>query len=238
MSAILRTALALLLLAAPAAAGERGFTLRADPSLVASGLMDFILPRFSLKTGVQVTLTEDAADAVLGPGGKRAAISGPDSIHRITAEGEHASRFADWLLSDIGQRTVADFPPYSGAATGEAATDDAGFEGNARLGEELALTHCGRCHVVSEANRMSGIGSTPSFAALRGFADWDTRFAGFFTLNPHPSFTQIAGVTPPFPPERPAHIVPVELTMDQLDAILAYVTVLEPADLGAPVQVQ
>ena len=62
-------------------------------------------------------------------------------------------------------------------------------------GEKLTLLHCGRCHVVSERNRFGGIGSTPSFAALRGAADWEERFRAFYALNPHPAFTQIPDVT-------------------------------------------
>ena len=85
---------------------------------------------------------------------------------------------------------------------------------------------------------MLGIGSTPSFFVLRALKDWDIRFQTFYSLNPHPSFTQIAEVTEPFPVDRPSPIVPVELTLDEFDAILAYVSALKPADLGAPLQLQ
>ena len=57
-------------------------------------------------------------------------------------------------------------------------------------------------------------------------------------LNPHPAFTQVADVTPPFHEERPPPIIPVEMTLDDLQAILAYVAALEPADLGAPIRHQ
>jgi hypothetical protein len=81
---------------------------------------------------------------------------------------------------------------------------------------------------------MNAIGSTPSFAVLRALPDWGARFQGFFALNPHPAFTQVADVTDPFPIDRPPPIIPVEITLDDLEAILAFVAAMEPADLGAP----
>ena len=68
--------------------------------------------------------------------------------------------------------------------------------------------------------------------------NWDTRFETFHLLNPHPSFTQIENVTEPFDPTLPPPIVPLTMTLDDLDAILAYVAGLEAADLGAPIQSQ
>ena len=102
-------------------------------------------------------------------------------------------------------------------------------------GEKLTLAHCGRCHVVNERNRYGGIGSTPSFAALRTVADWEDRFQAFYALNPHPAFTQVAGVTPPFVPERPSPIHPVELTPDEIEAIIEFTRTIAPKDLGAEV---
>ncbi|MEL6577103.1 MAG: hypothetical protein AAFQ81_14560 [Pseudomonadota bacterium] len=102
-------------------------------------------------------------------------------------------------------------------------------------GEKFATYVCGRCHVVSERTRMGGIGSTPSFMALRGFPDWEERFRVFYALMPHPSFTQVEGITPPFPPERPPHIHPVELTEADLERLVEYVRALEPLDLGGTI---
>ena len=42
-------------------------------------------------------------------------------------------------------------------------------------GEKLTLFHCGRCHVINEKNKYGGIGSTPSFGALRTMEDWEDR---------------------------------------------------------------
>lgn len=102
-------------------------------------------------------------------------------------------------------------------------------------GEKLTLVHCGRCHVVSERNRFGGIGSTPSFAALRAAEDWEDRFRAFYALNPHPAFSQVAGVTPPFVPERPSPIHPVELTPAEIETIIDFARTIAPKDLGAEV---
>lgn len=99
-------------------------------------------------------------------------------------------------------------------------------------GEKLAFLHCGRCHVVSPEKRMGGIGSTPSFMVLRTFPDWEERMSAFWTLRPHPSFTQIDGVTEPFAEDRPAHVHPIRLTLDQVERIVAYARTVAPADLG------
>ena len=99
-------------------------------------------------------------------------------------------------------------------------------------GEKLTIVNCGRCHVVSAKNRMGGIGSTPSFAVLRTFDDWEARMKKFWTLRPHPSFTQIDGVTDPFPEHRPPHVHPIRLTLDELGRIIAYTRTIPPAELG------
>lgn len=100
-------------------------------------------------------------------------------------------------------------------------------------GEKLTILNCGRCHVVSPKNRMGGIGSTPSFAVIRTWENWEQKMKAFWTLRPHPSFTQVEGMTNPFPQDRPAHVHPVTLTLQELDAIIAYARTIAPADLGA-----
>jgi len=100
-------------------------------------------------------------------------------------------------------------------------------------GERLTIINCGRCHVVSPKNKMGGIGSTPSFAVLRTFPDWEERMKAFWTLRPHPAFTQVEGVTAPFAEDQPAHVHPIRLTLDELDQIIAYARTVPPADLGA-----
>jgi hypothetical protein len=147
------------------------------------------------------------------------------------------------MTSDIGRRTVAGFAPTTGrrfaVPEGRASADDRPlFEGDVGLGADLSLSLCGRCHVIGPENRMDGIGSTPSFAVLRTLPDWGDRFQQFYVLPPHGAFTAIDDVTAPFDPMRPPPISPVEMTLDDLDAILAYVAVLKAADLGAPLHLQ
>ncbi len=103
-------------------------------------------------------------------------------------------------------------------------------------GEALSLRHCGRCHVIGPANRMGGIGSTPGFAVIRTWTDWEDRMRGFYALNPHPAFTQVAGITEPFPESRPSPIHPLRLTRDEIERIVDYARRVAPADLGAPIR--
>jgi len=105
-------------------------------------------------------------------------------------------------------------------------------------GEKLTIVNCGRCHVVSPKNRMGGIGSTPSFRVLRTFPDWEARMKAFYTLRPHPAFTQIEGVTEPIPEDQPAHVHPIRLTEDELAKIVAYARTIEPADLGGFLEIR
>jgi len=98
-------------------------------------------------------------------------------------------------------------------------------------GERLALRHCGRCHVVSEANKFGGIDSTPSFAALRSLADWQDKFAVFWSVSPHRAVMQIEGLTQPFEPDRPPPMAPITLTKEELEAIQEFVATIPPKDL-------
>jgi len=105
-----------------------------------------------------------------------------------------------------------------------------------RPGEKLTYVNCGRCHVIGERNRMGGIGSTPGFAVMRNWVDWESKMRVFYTLNPHPAFTQVEGVTDPFPAGRPSPIHPIELTEGEIERIVEYARSIDPADLGAPIR--
>ena len=242
---ILCFVLAVLLWPGALGAQDKTFRLSAPQTLVETGFLKHLLPRFSLKTGVRVTVVgeSDEAEAAFGARGTPVFKDQGTLWHISYQRGMHTDRFADWLLSDIGKRTIEAFQPddtpmFSADVSAAKVVVEVSFEGDVVKGEALALAMCGRCHVVNEKNRMNGIGSTPSFGLLRSFADWDHRFQAFFALNPHPSFTQIPDVTPPFSEERPPPISPLMLTLDDLDAILAFVSAMKPADLGAPVQSQ
>jgi hypothetical protein len=232
-----------LLMATMAAAQEapRTFTLAADEDLVQSGLLEYILPRFALKTGRRGELVEGPADLVLTDVPSGGAIFGRDGQSwylDLRSDNDAAQRFADWLRSDIGLRTVESFAPAQGAPFGAVAqeriVEAIVFDGDPVLGAKVAALHCARCHRVSVEDTNS-IGSTPSFMALKALADWSDRFGAFYVLNPHPSFMLVSGVSPDFNPARPPSIVPVILTLDEVEAVQAYVSGLAAADLGAPV---
>ncbi len=232
----------------PLCAAE-GFRLASPPALIESGFLKHLLPRFSLKTGIRIDVVEEGAAAevrLLQQGDGQTIFVGPSGAWQIQITApDHAgtARFSTWLTSDIGQRTISSFvingvAPFSLPSPAQVEVAEVGFEGDVIKGAELSVLHCGRCHTVNEATRFSAIGSTPSFAVLRTMEDWNLRFQSFYTLNPHPAFTQIADVTDPFPIDRPSPIIPIELTITEFEAILAYVSAVPPADLGAPLQHQ
>jgi len=241
----------LLGLAQTARADHKDIILFANPLLMETGLMAFLLPRFSLKTGVKVHL-EPLAEGAPPPsngvilqvarGTGRLVLRGAGKEFSLRLTGPQSSqavRFIDWLLSDIGQRTIAQFAPdgaplFSGAANSDPVVLAMLLPGNVARGETLSYANCGRCHVIGARNRMKGIGSTPSFALLRSFDNWQERFSTFYVLNQHPSFSQIAGITAPFDQTLPPPISPLELTQGDLDDITAFAASIEPADLGMP----
>lgn len=235
--------LILCILSSGAAAQTKDFTLSAPFAIADTGFLQHLLPRFSLKHGVRVQRVPEGGDAVIGAYGVLV-FSGLDTDWYLDHNGdEGALLFLEWLTSDIGKRTIAGFKPdgvaiFSGEVDVETVATEVTFEGDTVAGEALSMRHCGRCHVINETNRMKGMGQTPSFALLRTFADWQNRFITFYALNPHPSFSQVSGITPPFELSLPPAIVPLEITQDELDSILAYVATIVPADLGAPLQNQ
>lgn len=250
-------AAALLLAAGPALAQQKTFRLSADPHLVETEFARYLLPRFSLKTGIRITLgPPDRADALLGRFAERpeggsaspvfAPAAGGDPFILVIRPGgaeKLAGRFLEWLRSDVGRRTVERFKldgePLFAAVEEEAETTAAApVTGDIVRGEELAFRRCGRCHVINEKNRFGGIGSTPSFGAMKTLPRWQERFESFWTLNPHPAFTQIDGVTEPFAPERPSPIAPIRLTLAELEDLLAFVQTIKVKDLGAPLKMQ
>jgi len=230
------------LLTSPVLAQDKAFTLNAPDALVASGFMKHLLPRFSLKTGVRITIAADGV-AAFGPEGVAVFKQGETLWHFANPGDPHTDAFEAWLLSDVGKRTIEAFAPegealFSADVTVARKVQKVALSGDAALGEKTSLQQCGRCHVVNETNRMNAIGSTPSFALMRTFPDWQERFETFFMLKPHPAFTQVAEITEPFPEDRPSPIAPIEVTWQEIEAITAYVGSIAPADLGAPLKSQ
>ncbi len=233
-------------LAGQAVGQDKDFSLVVPKPLITSGFIKFLLPRFSLKTGVRVDVeTSGNGQAFFSASGEGDALfEGMGAVFSFGlrngngVRNQKAQRFADWLNSDIGKRTIEQFAPdgkpvFTLVVVAEKKVVFAGYDGNASLGETLSFTKCGRCHVIGERNKMKGIGSTPSFGLLRGLEDWQERFETFYLRRPHPSITQIEGITEPFDAAHPPAIHPLFLSEAEVQDILTYVYTLQPADLGA-----
>ncbi len=237
--------IASLLVPVAAVPQEAGFGLSSPAELQESGFMRFLLPRFSLKTGIRITLAANNPEAIISTDNGVPLMEGLGQVYYLqiteddTPQRGKAQRFAAWLDSDIGRRAIAQFEldgvqifaPIETLRAAEAATI---FDGNAKRGEDFSFANCGRCHVVGDRNRMKGIGSTPSFSVLRSLPDWEERFSTFYARIPHPSLVQLEGVSEPFDPAFPPANQPLRLTLDQLEDILTFVSGIMPADLGAP----
>ena len=246
MSRIITAAIGAVLIAAPVVAQD--LTLRMPQAMMDAGFHKQILPRFKFKHRIDVApVTDGEADMAFGDSGTRVfqSVDGQEvrlDILTEDAEGkEYAGKFLGWLKSSSGKSAVEGFKPdgtqvYTTELAAVVVQKQEVFGGDKAKGSRLALVHCGRCHVIDKRNRMGGIGSTPSFAALRGRENWSDLFRAFYAHNPHPSFTQVAGVTDPFDPSRQVHIAPVEITLAEIDAIMAFVATLEPKQLGRPVK--
>ena len=100
----------------------------------------------------------------------------------------------------------------------------------ASANEVIAKGHCTRCHVVPDMNPYGGIGSTPSFAAMKWLPDWEHRFEVFYTLPPHPALVKILGLSEERVASLPAFVAEIELQIDDVEAILAFVRTLATPD--------
>ncbi len=237
---------------ATAAVADGDIRLAVPAAMIDSGFTKHILPRFRFKHRIALTPAPEGSDAALalltgtGEGipvfqnvsGDVYSLIQIDTGQQVT---DAAEKFVGWLKSDPGIAALEGFPPggpvqYAALGQTVVVRQTTEISGDSDKGSRLAILHCGRCHVVDERNRMGGIGSTPSFAALRARTGWSELFKAFWVHNPHPSFTQVEGVTPPFDPERPVHIAPVEITLEEVDAITAFAATIEPKELGRPVQ--
>lgn len=225
-------------------AAKAELTLLMSEEMIVQGFDKQILPRFKFKHRIAVTaVTEGDADLAFGADGTRVfqQIGGDPVRLDIRTDKPEAKTFLDWLRSTPGKAAIESFS-HEGAAvytTEKVAVvieTKETFDGDKETGSRLAIVHCGRCHVVDERNRMGGIGSTPSFAALRRRENWSDLFRAFWSHNPHPSFTQVEGVTEPFDPNRALHVAPVEITMDEIEAITAFVATIKPKELGRPIK--
>ena len=228
----------LLLLPLPAMAQDKSFNLSVPPALAETGLIDYLLPRFSLKTGVRATVVQGGS---FGFGDKGTPVfRGVGNLWRLGKPATPAeTRFADWLTSDIGKRTVESFEgseTFSADVTEAKVIATAALTGDAARGKTLSLDLCGHCHVIGPENRLKAIGSSPSFMLMRSFPDWRERFDTFYELRPHAPFTDVTGVTGT--PAGSPSTRTIKMDRADVDAITAFVGGMAPADLGAPLQSQ
>lgn len=98
-------------------------------------------------------------------------------------------------------------------------------EGDAEAGRKLSKQHCARCHVVDD-NKFGGINSTPSFQLLAKRDDYFERFQTFYDRRPHPVFVRVPGVRRWT--DLPSPMEPFEMTLEEIEDILAYVETLRP----------
>lgn len=237
-----------------ALAQDADITLVVPQNLIEAGFMKHLLPRFRFKTRIRVeALPESAgadADASLmaNQNGGTAVMTSADGVafqFRILTkeadESEKSAKLLQWLQSAPGRAAIQGyeidgkqaFVPGAAKVTQKV---EVKVDGDANKGSKLALLHCGRCHVIDSRNPFGGIGSTPSFGAMKNLSGWLDSFSAFWTINPHPSFTQIEGVTEPFNPSRPPPISPLVLTLEEVEAITAFVVAMPTKDLGGAVE--
>ena len=82
--------------------------------------------------------------------------------------------------------------------------------GDSAKGEDTAIEWCARCHVIGDFNRLGGINSTPSFYIMAKKPD--TYSAKLLT----------------FQERRPHAAIKFDVTEQDLENILAYVSTLKP----------
>ena len=251
--------------AEPGLAAADAFRLFVAPELAQTGLVRYLAPRFRFRSGIRVLRAEtlEAADAALLPVESvdeglrvRAALLRPALAERqgdrryvylvLTqdpARAEAARAFLDWMFSRPGKASIGSFPDeknpaFTPADRAPVTVAPARFDGDPERGHELARKHCRRCHVVEPDDPFAGIGSTPSFMALRALPDWQRRFSVFWSLRPHLGLVDVAEMSPERLPSNPVPIAPVRLTLDDVEDVLAYVARLAPKDLGRPVEMR
>ena len=94
---------------------------------------------------------------------------------------------------------------------------------------------CRRCHKVDRADKYAGIDNAPSFHAMRSFDDWYIRFSTFYAVSPHKALISVEGSG--IEKDRALiTIAPIDLKMDDINDIVAFVHSLTPLDLGKPIQ--
>ena len=212
-------------------------------------LVQYVIPRFSLKTRIRFDQVESAGDIQLvterpETGAEVLKLVSGETVY-ITAvggavESSDYRAFVDWLVSEPGRATIADFELDGQqiaipTAADEAAPIEMVIVGNLDHGRELSRDHCRRCHKVDRADKYAGIDNAPSFHAMRSFDDWHIRFSTFYAVSPHKALISVEGSG--IEKNRALiTIAPIDLQMDDVNDIVAFVHSLTPLDLGKPIQ--
>ena len=208
-----------------------------------------ILPRFKFKTQIVINALDTIKNTDASIGVKEEGISVfsdlNDVIYKIekkTTDAEKLKkidRFIDWLKSSSGISAVEGFqingaPIFKAILIEKKEIKEFIFDGDSKNGLIISQKHCKRCHVVDD-NVFAGIDSSPSFQAMRSFEDWEERFRAFWTVSPHLNVISIKDVHEAGSNLSPVVIAPIELTLEEVDDILSYVSKLKPKDLGKPI---
>ncbi len=243
----------LIILPAKTLAQDADLHLHVPDELIETGFTKHLLTRFRFKTRIRIAAASDNGNADIalktGPDADGIVVmsSTSDDVYRLSVSAsdesklKNISKFKKWLSSKPGRSAISKFKidgkeVFIPGVEQQAEIEVLEVDGDANAGSKLALLHCGRCHVIDHRNTFGGIGSTPSFGAMKTLPNWFDRFSSFWSINPHPSFTQVEDVTEPFDPSRPPHIAPILLTLEEVEAITAFVVKLPVKDLGAKVE--
>ncbi|WP_153769636.1 hypothetical protein [Labrenzia sp. CE80] len=133
---------------------------------------------------------------------------------------EHRQPTAMSVVSPIAAASIGALALLSLSATSGRCEAGSALE---QRGLALSKLHCARCHIVDESDRFTGTSSTPSFKIMIEFLnDWEERFVSFMARNPHPAHIRLDG-DDPRPEHLPATIREMILSLDDIEAILAYV---------------
>ena len=218
-------------------------------TVIPSELIQYVVPRFSLKTRIRFDQVESSGDIQLvtvrpETGAEVMKLVSGETVYITAAGGAVKSSdyraFVDWLVSEPGRATIADFELDGQqiaipTAADEAAPIEMVIVGNIDHGRELSRDHCRRCHKVDRADKYAGIDNAPSFHAMRTFDDWYIRFSTFYAVSPHKALISVEGSG--IEKNRALiTIAPIDLQMDDINDIVAFVHSLTPLDLGKPIQ--
>ena len=218
-------------------------------TVIPSELVQYVIPRFSLKTRIWFDQVESAGDIQLvtkrpETGAEVLKLVSGETVFVTAVDGAVESSdyrtFVDWLVSEPGRATIADFELDGQqiaipTAADEAAPIEMVIVGNLDHGRELSRDHCRRCHKVDRADKYAGIDNAPSFHAMRSFDDWHIRFSTFYAVSPHKALISVEGSGIEKIREL-ITIAPIDLQMDDVNDIVAFVHSLKPLDLGKPIQ--